>query len=221
MAVVGSQDCVVETAAPDNRIGVVIAGGDPLSRAGLTSHLRLEHDLRVSDKRDATAVGLVLTDGIDEDALRAVRTLHTEGIRRIVLLVTRIDDAGLLAAIEAGVTGIIRREEATGKAVAGAVRAAAANEGSLPPDVLARLLDQVGQLQRRVLNPRGLTFAGLTEREIEVMRLLAEGLDTSEVGRRLYFSERTVKNIVHDVTSRLELRNRTQAVAYAIRQGLI
>ena len=79
----------------------------------------------------------------------------------------------------------------------------------------------MGHLQRQVLSPRGLTFAGLTERELEVLRLLADGLDTSEVGQRLFYSERTVKNIIHDVTSRLELRNRTHAVAYAIREGLI
>jgi DNA-binding NarL/FixJ family response regulator len=61
----------------------------------------------------------------------------------------------------------------------------------------------------------------LTDREIEVLRLLSDGLDTNEVSQRLYYSERTVKNIIHDVTSRLDLRNRTHAVAYAIRQGLI
>jgi DNA-binding NarL/FixJ family response regulator len=54
-----------------------------------------------------------------------------------------------------------------------------------------------------------------------VLRLLADGCDTAEVGRRLFYSERTVKNIIHDVTSRLELRNRVHAVAYAIREGLI
>ena len=102
-----------------------------------------------------------------------------------------------------------------------AVRAAAGGEGALPPDLLGRLLDQVGRLQRQVLNPRGLSFAVLTDREVKVLKLLAEGLDTAEVGRRLFYSERTVKNIVHDVTSRLNLRNRTQAVAYALRQGLI
>ena len=90
-----------------------------------------------------------------------------------------------------------------------------------PQHVFGRLLDQVGRLQRQVLNPRGLSFAVLTDREIKVMKLLADGLDTAEVGRRLFYSERTVKNIVHDVTSRLNLRNRTQAVAYALRQGLI
>jgi DNA-binding NarL/FixJ family response regulator len=72
-----------------------------------------------------------------------------------------------------------------------------------------------------VLAPRGLTFSGLTERELSVLRLLADGHDTAEVGRQLFYSERTVKNIVHDVTSRLDLRNRTHAVAYALRQGLI
>jgi len=82
-------------------------------------------------------------------------------------------------------------------------------------------MTQVGQLQRQVLAPRGLTFSGLTERELAVLRLLADGHDTAEVGRQLFYSERTVKNIVHDVTSRLELRNRTHAVAYALRQGLI
>jgi DNA-binding NarL/FixJ family response regulator len=66
-----------------------------------------------------------------------------------------------------------------------------------------------------------LSFAVLTDREIKVLKLLADGQDTAEVGRRLFYSERTVKNIVHDVTSRLNLRNRTQAVAYALRQGLI
>ena len=109
----------------------------------------------------------------------------------------------------------------TAQNLASALRAAAAGEGTLPPDLLGRLLSQVGHLQRQVLAPRGLTFGGLTEREIAVLRLLADGLDTAEVGAKLYYSERTVKNIIHDVTSRLDLRNRTHAVAYAIREGLI
>ena len=54
-----------------------------------------------------------------------------------------------------------------------------------------------------------------------MLTLLADGHDTAEVGRRLFYSERTVKNVVHDVTSRFDLRNRTHAVAYAIREGYI
>jgi DNA-binding NarL/FixJ family response regulator len=61
----------------------------------------------------------------------------------------------------------------------------------------------------------------LTDREGKVLKLLADGFDTAEVGRRLFYSERTVKSIVHHVTSRLKVRNRTQAVAYALKHGLI
>jgi DNA-binding NarL/FixJ family response regulator len=143
------------------------------------------------------------------------------GARRVIVVATRLDDAGLLAAVEAGASGLIRRSQATPQNLIGAIRTAANGEGSLPPDLLGRLLDQVERLQHQVLHPRGLTLAGLTDREIEVLRLLSDGLDTNEVSQRLYYSERTVKNIIHDVTSRLDLRNRTHAVAYAIRQGLI
>lgn len=62
---------------------------------------------------------------------------------------------------------------------------------------------------------------GLRDREIAVLRLVAEGMDTAEIARRLAYSERTVKNILHDVTTRLELRNRSHAVAYALREGFI
>ena len=98
---------------------------------------------------------------------------------------------------------------------------AAAGAGEVPADLLGRLLEQVGRLQRQVLSPRGLTFAGLTPRETEVVRLVADGLDTSEIALRMSYSERTVKNVLHDLTTRLQLRNRTHAVAYAVREGLI
>jgi DNA-binding NarL/FixJ family response regulator len=136
-------------------------------------------------------------------------------------VVTRLDDAGLLLAVENGVAGLLRRSEATTRTLINTLHTVASGEGALPADLLGRFMDQVGRLQRRVLAPRGLTFSGLTEREIAVLSLLAEGHDTAEVGRRLFYSERTVKNIVHDVTSRFDLRNRTHAVAFAVREGYI
>jgi DNA-binding NarL/FixJ family response regulator len=214
-------------ASPEGRrgtgIGVVVHGGDPVSRAGISSQLRMGGEFRLIDEvaADAEAVSIVIADQMDPEITVLIRSLRQRGISRIVLLATRIDDKSLLAAVEAGVCGVVRRHQATQHALGTAIRSAAADEGTLPPDLLGRLLAQVGQLQRQVLSPRGLTFAGLTEREIGVLRLLAEGLDTAEVGSRLFYSERTVKNIIHDVTSRLELRNRTHAVAYAIREGLI
>lgn len=209
--------------APLERIPIAIATEDPVSRAGLAAQLQGEPGMEVVDAIEPGAPGVVVVvaDDVDEETCREIRAHRSAGQERIVLLVAKVDDAGLLAAVEAGVSGVVRRSQATPAHLAAAIGSAAAGEGTLPPDLLGRLLSQVGRLQRQVLHPRGLTFAGLTEREVAVLRLLAEGHDTAEVGRRLYFSERTVKNVIHDVTSRLDLRNRTHAVAYAIRQGLI
>ncbi len=204
-----------------DRIPVFISATDPVSHAGIASQLRGGSVVETGDPSTADAVGLVVVDQVDAEAVAAIRSLRTRGLTRLLVLVARIDDKGILAAVEAGATGVLRRADASPGNLVGAVRAAAAGEGTLPPDLLGRLLTQVGRLQRQVLHPRGLTFAGLSEREVSVLRLLADGFDTAEVGRELYYSERTVKNIIHDVTSRLELRNRTHAVAYAIREGLI
>ena len=205
------------------RIPVHVTAADPLSRAGTIAQLRATGGvfLAEEDELGDGGVALVVADEVDAETARTIRSLRRRGIDRIALLVGRLDDKGLLAAAEAGVGGIIRRSEATPHNLAAAIRAVAVGEGLLPPDLLGRLLDQVGQLQRQVLAPRGLTFSGLTEREVSVLRLLADGLDTAEVGKQLFYSDRTVKNIVHDVTSRLDLRNRTHAVAYALKQGLI
>jgi DNA-binding NarL/FixJ family response regulator len=206
-----------------DRQHVYVATSDPVSRAGIASQLRAHHGLEIVDERqvDADVVALVIADQMDEETAQSIRALKRRGVERVVLIVTRVDDTGLLSALEAGARGVLRRNQATPENLFEAIRAAAGGEGALSPDLLGRLLDQVGRLQRQVLNPRGLSFAVLTDREIKVLKLLADGLDTAEVGRRLFYSERTVKNIVHDVTSRLNLRNRTQAVAYALRQGLI
>ena len=211
------------TDAGRSRLPVHVIAADPLSRAGAISQLRSVGDVVLTDEGQigADGVALVVADDVDPETIRTIRGLRRRGIERIALLVGRLDDKGLLAAVEAGVAGVIRRSEASPHTLVSAMRSIASGDGLLPPDLLGRLLDQVGQLQRQVLAPRGLTFSGLTERELGVLRLLADGHDTAEVGKQLFYSERTVKNIVHDLTSRLDLRNRTHAVAYAIRQGLI
>jgi DNA-binding NarL/FixJ family response regulator len=205
------------------RIDITVWASDPLSRAGTVSQLRNVAGLHVlQDAQPADgSVALVVADEVDADVLQVIRGLRRDGCLGTALLVTRLDDRGLLQAVEAGVGGILRRNQATVQNIVSTIRSVAAGEGAVPPDMLARLLSQVGHLQRQVLAPRGLTFSGMTERELSVLRLLADGLDTNEVSGRLFYSERTVKNIIHDLTSRLELRNRTHAVAYAIKQGLI
>jgi DNA-binding NarL/FixJ family response regulator len=216
MALIASQESVRE------RIQIYVSACDPLSRDGVASQLR-GHGVELVDERGLTpdVVAVVVVDEMDDQAVSEIRSLRRRGVDHVVVVAARLDDAGLLAAAEAGASGVLRRAQAGPQSLLSCIRSAAAGEGSLPPDLLGRLLGQVGRLQRQVLAPRGLTFSGLTDREVRVLRLLAEGFDTAEVGRQLFLSERTVKNVVHDVTSRLNLRNRTHAVAYALRQGLI
>jgi DNA-binding NarL/FixJ family response regulator len=205
------------------RIPVYVYASDPLSQAGIAAQLRSRPELLVLDNADLdnASVALVVVDEVDDEAVRVVTAMQRNGCPRVVLVVNRLDDGGLLAAVEAGISGFVRRGDAVPEKLAGAVVAAASGDGTVPPDLLGRLLRQVGQLQRHVLAPRGLSFSGMSEREITVLRLVADGLDTAEVANELFYSERTVKNVIHDVTTRLNLRNRTHAVAYALRHGLI
>src|SRR4029079_18727031 len=99
---------------------------------------------------------------------------------RTVLVAGVLDDAAVAAAAEAGVSGLLRRGEATPEALARVIVRVAAGHGEVPADLLGRLLDQVGRLQRQVLTPRGIAFTGLASREIEVLRLVADGYDTAE-----------------------------------------
>lgn len=203
------------------RVATYVYASDPLSQAGIATQLRARPEVLVVDDLDGAAVAVVVADDVDEETVRVVRAMQRNGCPRILLVAARLDDTGLVAAVEAGVCGFVRRSEAVPERLAGAVAAASAGDGTVPPDLLGRLLEQMGRLHRQVLAPRGLTFSGMTEREISVLKLVADGLDTAEVASQLYYSERTVKNVLHDVTTRLNLRNRAHAVAYAVRQGLI
>ncbi len=205
------------------RTSVYVQAWDPILKAGVVSLLRPRPEVRlVADDEQAEAeVAVLAVDAVDDDALQVLHQLQRRGMARAVLVAGHLDDTMLIAAVEAGAVGLLRRHEATADRLVTTLRCAAADEGTVPPDLLGRLLNQVGALQRGVLEPRGLSFNGLANREIEVLRLVADGCDTSEIADRLAYSERTVKNVLHDVTSRLQLRNRSHAVAYALREGLI
>ncbi len=204
------------------RVVVTVVAADPVSRAGVASQLRASHEVFVVEGEGRRAhVGVVVADAVTELTSATVRRLKAAQVPRVVVVVSTLEDAGLFAAVEAGACGVLRRSEATPERLASAVLSAAAGDGTLPPDLLGRLLTQVQQLQHSVLAPRGLRLTGLTARETDVLRLVAEGWDTAEVAQQLCYSERTVKNVIHDLTTRLQVRNRAHAVAYAIRHGLI
>lgn len=204
------------------RIRTYIHADDPISWAGVASQLKPRPEVLVLDTAEAeqAVVSLVVADRASDATLRAIRSLRQRGTA-VVLVVVELDDSALVAAIEAGMAALVRRSEATPERLVSVIRSAAAGEAAVPPDLLCRLLTQVGQLQRQVLAPRGLSFSGLADREVQVLRLVADGLDTAEIANQLSYSQRTIKTVLHDVTTRLQLRNRSHAVAYALREGLI
>jgi DNA-binding NarL/FixJ family response regulator len=200
---------------------VRIDARDPISEAGVRMQLRSRPEIRVAAAGEPALVVVAVTDAVDEETTRWLRGLHRAEGLPIVLVSGRVDGRALSALVEAGVRGVLRRPEATADRLVGAVRAAAAGHGDLPPELLRQLLDHLAGLNRQVLGPRGYSFTGLTERERTVLQLLADGLSTREVAVRLSYSERTIKTVIQDLTLRLQLRNRTQAVAYALRNGWI
>jgi DNA-binding NarL/FixJ family response regulator len=206
------------------RITVVLRAQDPISQAGVASQLRARPEVSVVDRDDGGTVPQVVVmvvDAVDDEVLRVLRNIQRTSTCRTVLVTTDIDEQKLVSAAECGVAGVLRRSESTPEHLVQVIGTVARGEGHLPSDLLGRLLEEVGRLQGQVLGPRGLHFTGLAAREVDVLRLVAEGYDTADIATKLAYSERTIKNVLHSVMTRLQLRNRSHAVAYAMRQGLI
>ena len=206
-----------------SRVRVFVFGEDGISQAGVATQLRSRPDILIVDDADidSAEVAVVIVESVDESCARTVRAIQRNGCPRVVLVVSDLDDSGLMGAVEVGACGVRRRRETTPERLEAAVMAAVGGDGTLAPDLLGRLMVQMSRLQRDVLAPRGIGPSGVTDRELDVLRLLADGFDTAEIARRLAYSERTIKNVIHDLTSRLNLKNRLHAVAYAMKAGLI
>ena len=205
------------------KVRVALHATDPVSAAGLTRLLESRADLTLVGEAhraeaDVTVIG---TDRLTPEVVAGLRRAAAEVGRPVVLVVREINESELLTAVECRVVGVLPRAGATPERLAHSVHAAAAGGGVLPPHMVGELLKHVERLQREVLTPHGLNSAGLNPREIDVLRLMADGMDTAEIAGKLCYSERTVKNVIYGVTHRLKLRNRSHAVAYALRAGMI
>jgi DNA-binding NarL/FixJ family response regulator len=136
---------------------------------------------------------------------------------RVLVCTSEPSDDAVLTALQAGAVGFLRKDTLTPDALAAAVQAAAGGTGVVAPDLLGNLV--------RGVSADGLNgkpaLARLTEREQQVLALIAQGHPTREVAQELCYSERTVKNVLHDVVTKLNARSRSQAVAHAVREGLI
>jgi DNA-binding NarL/FixJ family response regulator len=194
---------------------------DPISEFGVLAQLRHRREVAIVAAGARPKVVLAILDSTDDEALHWLKSLHADGSVPIVLIIGRVEPSALVCLVESGVCGVLHRVDATPERLIRAIQLAAAGHGDLPPVLVRHLLDHVGQLNRNLLAPRGLSFAGLSGRERDVLRLIADGLSTREIATRLAYSERTIKNVIQELTLRLNVRNRTQAVACAVRNGWI
>jgi DNA-binding NarL/FixJ family response regulator len=205
------------------RASVAVYAADPVLRAGVVQSLRQRPEAELVDDVDAerAQVSLVVVDGIDDDVAALLNRLRYNSATRTALVIGTLGAGGLQRVIECGVSAVLRRAEADQDQLVRLVLAAANGEGVLPGDLLGELLSHVGNLQRSALDPGALSLSALTTREADMLRLVSEGLDTAEIARKTSYSERTVKNVLHEIITRLQLRNRAHAVGYALRNGLI
>ena len=139
---------------------------------------------------------------------------------RVIVCTADCHDDTVLGAIQAGAVGFLRKDTLTTEGLAAAVTAAMNGAGVVAPDLLSNLLR--GLSPESMQNGSGrAALSRLTEREQQVLSMIAKGHPTREVAQELCYSERTVKNVLHDVVTKLNARSRSQAVAHAVREGLI
>jgi DNA-binding NarL/FixJ family response regulator len=212
-------------------IRVTVRSADPLTLAGALSHLRHEPGIELVESSSGDSpvpsgppgVAVVLSEQFNEVTVTELHKLVRDSAWRVVLVTDRLREPELLAVLECGVRVILWRTEATPARFVRVIRVAARGESQLPADLLGQLISHVGRTQRAAADGPSLALQtiGLATREIDVLKLLAEGLDTREIAEKLAYSERTIKNVLYGLTTRLQLRNRVHAVAYALREGYI
>jgi DNA-binding NarL/FixJ family response regulator len=214
-------------------IRVVVADDQQIVRAGFAALLDTRDDIEVvgtaSDGEEAVRVcreqrpDVVLMDirmpAID--GIEATRQLSEDGAEapKVIVLTTFDLDEYVYDALGAGASGFLLKD-VTAETLFDAVRVVAAGEALLDPAVTRRLVSEFARL-RPTLPPRPDALEELTPREVEVLRLVAEGLSNGEIAERLVVSDETVKTHVSRVLSKLHLRDRTQAVVVAYESGLV
>jgi DNA-binding NarL/FixJ family response regulator len=208
---------------------VVIADDQPMMRAGFRAVLEAAGDIFVVAEaaNGAEAVSLAGEHSPDVilmdirmpvmDGIEATRRLPRQ---RVLILTTFGLDEYIIDALRAGASGFLLKDAPTAEVVA-AVRAVAAGDAVLSATVTRQLLDQVGRRLPAAVSRVPADLAALTDREREVLRLLAAGLSNSEIAAALVVSDATVKTHVSHLLGKLGLRDRVQAVIYAYETGLI
>jgi DNA-binding NarL/FixJ family response regulator len=208
---------------------VVIADDQPMMRAGFKSVLESAGDITVVGEaaNGVEAVSLARAQRPDVvlmdirmpvmDGIEATRRLPDQ---RVLILTTFGLDDYIIDALRAGASGFLLKDAPTHDVLA-AVRAVAAGDAVLSAAVTRQLLDQVGRRLPAAVSRDAHGLAGLTDREEEVLGMLAAGLSNAEIAAAMVVSEATVKSHVSRILGKLGLRDRVQAVIYAYETGLI
>jgi DNA-binding NarL/FixJ family response regulator len=211
-------------------IRVLVADDQSMVRAGFRMLLAGEADIEVVaeagngleaiDKAERFRPTIVLMDirMPELDGLEATRRiLAADPAARILVLTTFDLDEYIYEALKAGASGFVLKDDPPEQLIA-AIHTVAGGDALLSPAVTKRVIEQFSRIPRPT-RPSGLDE--LTERERDILTLIAQGLSNSEIGERLHISETTVKTHVTHVLQKLNLRDRVQAVVLAYQSGLI
>ncbi|MEU9588484.1 response regulator transcription factor [Streptomyces sp. NPDC048193] len=222
------------TTGSDGRvIRVLIADDQQMVRQGFTVLLNTQPDIEVVgqavDGLDAVAKVAGLAPDVVLMDIRMPELGGIEATRRItgatpqirVLVLTTFDlDEYVYEALRAGASGFLLKD-ASADQLAEAVRVVAAGDALLAPGITRRLLNEFSRLREGPRAPLKERVGGLTERETEVLTLIAQGLSNAEIATRLVVAEQTVKTHVGRILVKLGLRDRTQAAVFAYESGLV
>lgn len=214
-------------------IRVMICDDHALFRRGLIMVLEAEDDIEVvgeaEDGRDAVEL---VADIVPDVVLMDVRMPEIDGIEaarlisdeapsaKILMLTVSDEESDLYEAIKAGATGYLLKEISI-EEVASAVRAVVSGQSLISPSMASKLLTEFTNLAKRADERTSVPTPRLTERELEVLRLVAQGMSNREIAGELYISENTVKNHVRNILEKLHLHTRMEAVMYAVREKLL
>jgi NarL family two-component system response regulator LiaR len=163
---------------------------------------------------DVVLMDLVMPEMDGVEATRQVKKISPRS--QIVVLTSYHDDEYIFPALQAGAISYILKDTRM-EELAEAVRRAAHNEVTLHPRVAARIIQELHGVKRDDVNP----FTELTNREMEVLKLIADGLNNQSIAKQLTITEHTVKGHVSNILSKLQLADRTQAAVFAWKRGVV
>jgi two-component system NarL family response regulator len=217
----------------DDAIRVVICDDQAIFRRGLTMVLADEEGIEVvGEAEDGDAAVAVATDLVPDVVLMDIRMPKRSGIEatraiaeavpsaKIVMLTVSDEEDDLYEAIKAGATGYLLKEISI-EEVASAIRAVVSGQSLITPSMASKLLTEFSSLSKKAEARSAVPGPTLTARELEVLKLVAQGMSNKEIASELYISENTVKNHVRNILEKLHLHSRMEAVMYAVREKIL